>query len=109
MSPPPISFHALAVHVVSFFHLLDCGGLNAVFDPLHVALGLVELVKYLIQKLPQGLGLQDDRLNDWCDGLAEMMEVVLGWEVRVVFETVQDVRVRENRLFFNSFAHTIFD
>ena len=65
MSPPSISFHALTVHVVSFFHLLDCWGLNAVFDPLHIALSLVELVKYLKQKLPQGLGLQDDRPVQW--------------------------------------------
>ena len=38
-----------------------------------------------------------------------MMEVVFWWQVRVVFETVENERVRENCLFLDAFAHTIFD
>ena len=79
------------------------------FDPLHVALSLVELVKNVIQKLPQYLGLQDDRLNDWCDSLAEVMEVVFCWKKDVVFVAVQNVGVRENCLFLDGFTHTILD
>lgn len=109
VSPPSISLHALTVHKVGLFHLLNCRGLNAVFNPLHIALSPVKLVEYVIKELPQDLSLKDYRLNDWRDSLAEVMEIVFRWQIRVVFKTVQNVGVGEDGLLLNRFTHTILD